>query len=153
MAITALPVTDDAPALDPLKDLGRLVIITRNQLTAKLDDVLAPLDLTTAQYGVVIVLSRGQWDAPAQLCQLMDYDRGAMTRLLDRMVSKGLIVRLPNEKDRRCVTLKLTEKSLALLPKLEATVSAVYQTALSDFSEAEAALLAGFLNRMIGNLG
>ncbi|EKE73676.1 MarR family winged helix-turn-helix transcriptional regulator [Gallaecimonas xiamenensis] len=148
------PTCQHEETVDPVGDLGWLLVTARNQLMRKVDKVLAPLDLTTAQYGVVASLAKGRADTPAQLCDLLDYDRGAMTRLLDRVEAKGLILRLPNEADRRCVTLKLTDKGLALYPQVQPLIRSVYLSALGCFDEAEAEAkqLATLLCRLIANL-
>lgn len=141
-----------AEQLDPISDLGRLVAFFRTQIISRIDEVMLPMDLTSAQYIIVINLAKGYADTPASLCMLLDYDRGAMSRLLQRMEHKELIRREPDPEDRRCVRIRLTEKGHALYPQIMPTVDHIYEEALVDFSEQERKTLTTLLFRAIKNL-
>lgn len=138
--------------VEPRSDLGWLLVTGRNRLLAKLDHALAPLDLTAAQSGVLHGIARGIATTPATLCQLLDYDRGAMTRLLDRMEAKGLLVRLPNPADRRAIILELTAKGHSLYPKMQPKIDAVFDQALRDLDPDQAKTLVALLCRVVLNL-
>ena len=45
-------------------------------------------------------------------------DAGAVTRLTDRLAAKGLLMRLPDERDARSMRIALTPQGQALVPKL-----------------------------------
>ncbi|MBE0376189.1 hypothetical protein PPRY_a3825 [Pseudoalteromonas prydzensis ACAM 620] len=111
-----------------------------------------PMDLTSAQYIVVVLLARGKVNTLAQLCEHMVYDRGAMSRLLSRLEEKGLVARQQSAEDRRSTLLCLTEKGQQLYPEILPIVNNIYRTALSDFSDDEKAQLASLLFRAIHNL-
>lgn len=138
--------------VDPMTDLGWLLVTGRNRLLAEVDNEMAPFDLTAAQCGVVLCVARGRAATPAELCDILDYDRGAMTRLLNRMEAKGILVRLPNPEDRRGLIIELTEKGKALFPLLQPRIDAVYAKALGNLNPAEAKVLVSLLCRVVGNL-
>jgi len=138
--------------LDPVQDLGRLVSYLRSNLVTHLDTELMPMDLTSAQYIVVVLLARGKVNTLAQLCEHMVYDRGAMSRLLSRLEEKGLVAKQQSAADRRSTLLCLTEKGQQLYPEILPIVNNIYRTALSDFSDDEKAQLASLLFRAIHNL-
>ena len=50
----------------------------------------------------------------------IDIDPGAVTRLVDRLVAKGLVERVADPADRRSVRLKLTEAGRRITPELAA---------------------------------
>lgn len=137
--------------VNPITDLGWLLVTARERLLERIDEVLAPHNLTAAQYGVIINVGRGQ-DTPAKLCKAMSYDRGAMTRMLDRLFDKGLLVRLPSPTDRRSVTLKLTEQGQYLEPHLMPLVTAVFDRAMSGMNDTERKQLGVLLCRLINDL-
>lgn len=91
-----------------------------------LDRHLAPLDVTSAQFKVLIYLHFGGVQNPAELCRQLHLDSGAMTRMLDRLESKGLIERKRCPSDRRVVRLSLTPAGLDVAHKIpEVTVNAL----------------------------
>lgn len=137
---------------DPMTDLGWLLVTSRYRLLAALDKELAPLDLTAAQCAALLSVARGIAVTPAALCDLLDYDRGAMTRLLDRMEAKELLVRMPNPEDRRGVLLEITSKGRLLSPQVQPKIDAVYRKALRNFEPAQAKMLVSMLCRVVHNL-
>lgn len=137
---------------DPMTDLGWLLVTARCCLLAALDRELAPLDLTAAQCAVLLSLARGVAATPAALCDLLDYDRGAMTRLLDRMEAKELLVRMPNPEDRRGVLLEITDKGRVLAPQVQPKIDTVYRKALRNLDPAQAKMLVSMLCRVVHNL-
>ncbi|XQW85497.1 MarR family winged helix-turn-helix transcriptional regulator [Thalassotalea piscium] len=138
--------------LNPEEDLGRLVSFLRSRLVAQIDLKLAPIDLTSAQYIVVVLLARGLVNTSADLCEHMVYDRGAMSRLLNRLVEKELIVKTPCKIDKRASILCLSEKGKALYPEILPMVTNVYKQALKGFSGSEKEQVADLLFRAISNL-
>src|ERR1700685_772536 len=84
------------------------------------DPDLAALEVSAAQYVIISVLAKRGVDSAAQLCKDLSYDAGAMTRMIDRLEAKGLIIRRRFPEDRRCVNLELSDAARAALPKLRA---------------------------------
>lgn len=138
--------------IDPVQDLGRLIAYLRSNLVSHIDTALAPMDLTAAQYMVVVLLAQGQICTLVELCDHMVYDRGAMSRLLNRLEEKGLVTKTVSSQDRRSTHLKLTDKGQQLFPQILPMVNGIYQTALKDFSAQEQMQLAQFMLRAINNL-
>jgi DNA-binding MarR family transcriptional regulator len=90
-------------------------------------------------------------DTPSAICELLEYDRGAMTRMIDRLEEKGLLRRVPDEGDRRTIRLELTKEGEALFPKLIGRIVHVLNGFLQGFSEKELEQLKGYLGRMLAN--
>ncbi|EKE82070.1 MarR family winged helix-turn-helix transcriptional regulator [Idiomarina xiamenensis] len=138
--------------LDAVQDLGRLVSYLRSSLVSHLDAALAPMDLTAAQYIVVVLLARGKVKTLAELCDHMVYDRGAMSRLLSRLEDKGLVTKQQSVQDRRSTLLYLTAKGRQLHPEILPMVNQIYQQALTGFTETEQQQFVELLFRAIHNL-
>ncbi|MCH9829611.1 MAG: MarR family transcriptional regulator [Gammaproteobacteria bacterium] len=132
--------------------LGPLLVQLRGAVFNALEKKLAPLELTAAQFGVVVNLARGRAETPGELCRLMDYDRGAMTRLLDRIEGKEIIQRIRCRDDRRSVKLRLTEKGAGLVPQVMPLVYEVYRNGLKDFSISERDRLLEDLRKLLDAL-
>lgn len=79
-----------------------------------IDRHMEPYGITAAQFKVLIIMAQFDVDTPAELCRHLSLDSGAMTRMLDRLEQKNLLVRQRSEADRRQVRLVLTDDGQAL---------------------------------------
>jgi DNA-binding MarR family transcriptional regulator len=71
-----------------------------------------------------------------------------ITRLMDRLETRGLIMRDRAKEDRRVVTHKLTPDGLALVNALDEPVEAAHQKALGHMSRAKLRELIGLLEEL-----
>ncbi|WP_017906655.1 MarR family winged helix-turn-helix transcriptional regulator [Pseudomonas asplenii] len=83
-----------------------------------IDTHMVPYGITAAQFKVLIIMAQFGVDTPAELCRHLSLDSGSMTRMLDRLEQKELLVRQRSEGDRRQVRLVLTEQGQALADRL-----------------------------------
>lgn len=142
----------DEATVDPYTDLGWLLNTSYQLLVAECDKRLAPLGLTAAQYGVTAILARNEARTSSELCHLMDYDPGAMTRLLKRLEAKSIVRREPDTQDRRIQTLALTTKGHLLHEQAQPMIKEVHDLLLHGLSNDEARTLAMLLCRVIRNV-
>jgi DNA-binding MarR family transcriptional regulator len=94
---------------------------------AMLDDFtrgLTPNGATGAQWTVLNALYYGHAQSPAELASHIGIDRSAITRLVDRLEAKGLVVRQQDPTDRRGLTLALTPTGQDLVPTLQKVAQA-----------------------------
>ena len=140
----------DPKTFDPKTAIGGLLSRVKVKLMDALDAELAPFDITSAQYVILVNLANGV-DSASGLCKGVSYDPGAMTRMVDRLERKGLVQRVRCPDDRRVVKLALTEEGKAVYPKLVARAAAVMNRKLHGFTKAEAHELEGLLQRMLVN--
>ncbi len=82
------------------------------------EHALSEYDVTVAQWNVLVVVYRGDAVTPFDVARFIDIDTGAVTRLVDRLIEKQLLVRQPDPTDRRSIRLTLTDKGQQLVPKL-----------------------------------
>ena len=66
--------------------------------------------------------------APSDLAERLGLTRGAISKLVDRLVAKALVIRTASQEDRRFQSLALTASGRGLVPKL---------AALADKNDAE----------------
>lgn len=88
--------------MDRDTNVGRLVHRVRHALVTHIDSALASIDLTAAQWMVVIYLAEDLATTPAELSRLLHYDPGAMTRLIARGTLHDVLLLQPIE-DRKSV--------------------------------------------------
>ena len=129
--------------------LGFLLTQARNVVLADIERGLAPLNITAAQFMVIIGIAHERARTLTEFSAYLGYDSGAMKRLLDRVEEKGMIRRVRSVEDRRSQLLELTDEGRALYPRIMESVNAVHQRTLAGFSEAEALQFQGFLRRVL----
>jgi MarR family transcriptional regulator, lower aerobic nicotinate degradation pathway regulator len=79
---------------------------------------LAAKDVTVAEWALMRVLHDREPTSPSQLANDMGMTRGAITKLADRLLAKGLIDREASPDDGRSHTLRLTAQGADLVPEL-----------------------------------
>ncbi len=148
----------DLATYQPKKSVGALLSRVRVEMLAALDDELAadrrlaPLELSAAQF--IVIANLAGTDEPksaSDLCKGISYDAGAMTRMLDRLESKGLIRRNRSPHDRRLMHLELTDEGRAAYPRMREISMAVANRFLRGFTKTEARQLESMLSRMLEN--
>jgi len=129
--------------------LGFLLVNARNSFLADMEHEMAPLNLTAAQFLVVVGIAHERARTLTEFSAFLGYDSGAMKRLLDRVEEKGIIRRVRCLEDRRSQILELTDEGRALYPRVMQAARAVHARSLEGFSEEEALQFQGFLRRVI----
>jgi DNA-binding MarR family transcriptional regulator len=138
-------------------ELGPLIAQVRFALIAGVDAELAgsaelaPLEITAAQFAILRHLLKGGARSACDLCKCMDYDRGAMSRMIDRLEEKRLIRRVPLAHTRRTVALEVTAAGKAAFPAMEAALDRVIGRLLKGVTPAEVRELERVLKRMLAN--
>jgi DNA-binding MarR family transcriptional regulator len=141
----------------PGTGVGQLMYRVRAAYMTALDQALArepelvDLEISGAQYVILSLLAQGAAESASQLCKDISYDGGAMTRMIDRLEAKGLIIRRPCPNDRRLNKLALTEAGQEAIPKLRAVSVRILNQFLNGFSQADARQLEAYLTRMLEN--
>lgn len=79
---------------------------------------LAAQDVTVAEWVLMRSLHDSAEMTPSSLADQMGMTRGAITKLADRLMAKGLVARKAHEEDKRAHYLFLTEEGAARVPKL-----------------------------------
>jgi DNA-binding MarR family transcriptional regulator len=147
---TRAPIYDLA-SYDPKRSIGGLLGRVKMEMGAAVDAELAPLDITAAQYVILMSIALGEADSASGLCKGMSYDPGAMTRMIDRLERRGLVRRVAHPNDRRAFNLELTDEGEAVYPRLRESVMKVLNRFLRGFTSQEARQLENFLQRMLEN--
>ena len=148
----------DSTTYQPRKSVGYLLSRVRIEMLTALDRELeadrrlAPLELSAAQFIIIANLAAAEGPMSASdLCKGISYDAGAMTRMLDRLESKGLIRRHRSAHDRRLMYLELTEEGRAGYPRMREISLTVANRFLRGFTRRDARQLESFLTRMLEN--
>lgn len=153
-AVAARPPPADfyAPdSYDPNESVGYLMRRILSSAALAVERELAATRLTHAQWVPLFKLAAHPGATVAELARLCELDAGAMTRLLDRLETKGLCQRERSSLDRRVVRLALTPRGKAVAERIPGALSRVQNAHLAGFSRAEWQLLKGMLARILHN--
>ena len=138
-------------------DLAPLVGQVRLAIIAGVDreflgcEEVASLEVTAAQFSILKVVLKGNAKSACELCKFMDYDRGAMSRMIDRLESKNLIRRVPLAHTRRTMALEVTAAGKAAFPKMEACLDRVVGRLLKGVTKTQVREAEKVLKRMLEN--
>lgn len=135
-------------AIQPVDFPCWLMRIISTVVRAEVDRRMEPLGLTQAQWIPVLHLASGKAHTAADLARRTLQTPGAMTRLVDRLVDKGIIERERSTDDRRVVSLCLTDEGLAAARQVPDIVKGVNSAALSPLSPDELTQFHGYLRRI-----
>lgn len=119
------------------------------------EGMVEPYGITFHQFNVLRILrGAGPQGLPTlEIADRMVEKAPGVTRLIDRLLRKGLVERRQVEEDRRKVLCAVTPAGLALLERLDAPLDAWDDELMSGLSEAELEGLILYLDRIRSALG
>src|SRR5262245_17800326 len=132
--------------------VGYLIAGARTRIFRALDIELAKLGFTSAQWPILRTVADGGTPIAAELCRRLNYDTGSMTRMLNRLEAKGVIVRETDSEDRRVIRLRMTPRGKRLYPRLCAAAVRVLNRLVQGFTADEIHAMNGQLRRMLDNM-
>ena len=132
------------------KKLSLGLLVTANYIDDKVAEALKPFDISIPQFNVLRIL-RGQKGKPANLSTIQERMVSKMsntTRLVDKLISKGLAERVICESNRRKVEITITEEGLQLLEKTDPAVDAVEAEMTRNLTEEDIEYVTNCLNEI-----
>lgn len=134
--------------------LCRLVGQVRGEIVLGMERALAAadLDLNFSQFLALKKLGESGEMAPGELARVLNYNPGAMTRLLDKLEQLGYLQRVPDPNDRRALRLELTAAGRAVHTRILGCGTAAAERAFAQISRAEQHQLHQLLTRVLDHL-
>src|SRR5471030_2631993 len=108
-------------------------------------------NLTNQQFNVLRIL-RGQYPKPATVNMIKERMLDKMSdasRIVDRLVQKGVVSRCTNSRDRRAVDIRISEKGMEILEKLDIEFK-TKDILKNNLTEEEAGQLSDLLDKLRG---
>ncbi|MEO8657147.1 MAG: MarR family transcriptional regulator [Bryobacteraceae bacterium] len=126
--------------------LQRTADLMAQQITA----VLKPHGISPAQYNVLRILrGAGKDGLPCgEVGNRMVTRDPDMTRLLDRMETRGLVARIREQKDRRVITARITPEGEAMVGQLDRPIAELSVRQFSALTKAQLKTLVDLLDRL-----
>ncbi len=128
--------TSRAAASELRSHIGYHLRVVSNAVSQAFARELSASDVTVAEWVILREMYSGRYDTtPSSIAALTGLSRGAVSKLIDRLLAKGLITRTASSLDRRFQEVNLTPSAEKLVPGLAAVADvndARFFSALSD---------------------
>jgi DNA-binding MarR family transcriptional regulator len=111
---------------------------TAARLARQVEVALAALDLSPAQYRMLVQIARGT-DASSSLAQKLAVSAPSVTAVVDGLVQRGAVERAHSVEDRRRIALALTRPGRALLASAEEALQARLGAIAGELEDGELA--------------
>jgi DNA-binding MarR family transcriptional regulator len=124
------------------------MIYTFNWITEQMKNLFERYGLTSQQFNILRILrGAGQPLSTLQIRQRMLDKMSDTSRIVDRLIIKGLVKKVTSKTDKRLVDVSITDKGKKLLTKLDEHQQEMDNT-LGNLSESEAKTLNKLLDKI-----
>jgi uncharacterized lipoprotein YddW (UPF0748 family)/predicted transcriptional regulator len=124
------------------------IIYTYNWLSEKISSIFEEWDITPRQFNILRILrGEGKPLSTLQIRQRMLDKMSDTSRIVDRLLIKGLVRKTPNGEDRRLVDVVITPKGRKLLEKIDPFEEAADKF-MTGLTEEETKTLNGLLDKL-----
>jgi len=108
--------------------------------------------ITTEQWSVLACLWNKDKVTQQTLCSLTSKDKPSMTRLIDKLEKSKLVIRVPDQSDRRSNMIHLTDRGAQLEQRATAIVNRIAARTLNDITDDELDMCREVLRKIMNNL-
>lgn len=140
-------------------NIGYSVNYCSKLLKNRLNRELETEDITVAQFAVIKYIEMNSLEdqqdrniTAVEIAEGLDMDKPTISGIINRLVDKGYVIKLPHEKDKRASILKLTEYCIEKLPNLETINEIVIKSALKELSNEDLYVFQNIIYKIIQNL-
>lgn len=128
------------------------IIYTYNWMSERTKEIFASADITPQQFNILRIL-RGSLPNPLSTLQIRERMLDKMSdtsRIVDRLIAKGLVKKGTCKTDRRLVDVIITDKGKKILEKLDLRQDEM-DNILGNLSKKEALTLSELMDKMRGS--
>jgi MarR family transcriptional regulator for hemolysin len=139
--------------MNPRKNhFGYLIHDVAKQLRRRFDTEAQRHGLTLPQWRVIGQLAFADGVSQVELAGLIETDPMTVSGLVERLESKGLVVRVTDPGDSRAKIVKITDKARSMVKAMIVISEDVYAEAFDGINDADRASMLGVLTRVSTNL-
>lgn len=129
--------------------VGYLINKTAAKMDRTMTAVLKPLGVSIDQFAILMTLTESEGITQSEIGKRVGLASYTVTRLLDDLAAKKLVVRKPNRESRRSFSIYLTPKGKTLSPRLFQAVADVNRAVLAPLSDDETEQLRETLSKLV----
>ena len=134
---------------NPRQKAGINLIYTIAWMKEKMKAIFESEDITSQQFNILRIL-RGSFPEPLSTLQIRERMLEKMSdtsRIVDRLITKGLVKKITCKNDRRLVDVIITDKGKKMLERLDARQDEI-DGVLGNLSEKDANILSDLLDKL-----
>lgn len=122
----------DGKGSDYLRELIRLLV--RNLGILEKSEA-GCCGVTISQCHAIVEIGRAKEISLNELAELLTLDKSTMSRTINKLVDNNLVIRELHSKDRRYVSIKLTDKGINVFKTIEGSMHKYYENIFMSISE------------------
>ena len=135
-----------------MQELVQALSHAERAVVRRLEPALEAEGCSVAQWRVLLLLADRRGHPMSEIAEFALVPAPSLTRLVDRMVTDGLVHRRADDRDRRRTLVHLTPRGLALHRRLDARVQREEDAVLVQAGEDEAQALLDLLAALVARL-
>ena len=120
-----------------------------NKCTEQNEDVCCELGLNTAESNVLISFGTKDEMTSSELAKMLSISNSRITKIIDGLIEKELILREYGTEDRRVIHLRLTNKGKKTTKKLEKVFCKCYQDIMQKMNKGEIKVVLESLEKLV----
>lgn len=133
--------------------LGMWLRLVSNRVSGGFAEALREKDVSVAEWVVLRELQDREDTAPSVVAEATGMSRGAASKVVEKLVQRGLVTRVEDDGDRRYLKLRLTREGRKLVPVLARIADANEERFFSVMSGREREQLRGLLEGLVQKHG
>ncbi|ARD22917.1 MULTISPECIES: MarR family winged helix-turn-helix transcriptional regulator [Shewanella] len=133
-----------------LEGLFQLVHVLKRQLHDNIEQL--DIDVAPMHVRVLKIINKKSPCTAIDIANFLNRDKAQVTRLLNTLITQGLIVKEPNPEDKRSQCLRLTEESQLIMGKINQIDKQIYQQMTQGLADDELTLFQTVAQKMVVNL-
>lgn len=109
-------------------------------------------DVTVEQFGILAMLWYEEGVKQQDIADKLKRNKATITRIIENMMKRNLIVQIPDQLDKRNKLIYLTQKGKTLQKEMVESSGMIYYQALKNIDAKEIESVLVILNKMVINL-
>lgn len=130
--------------------VNRAAFLMRGELVRRFRG--AGFDITAEEFAILNRVHLDEGSTQKEIAEKTTKDKTTMTRFIDKLVKKRLLVRRPDTEDRRRVRVYLTERGVKMREKMIPIAKGLMQDSAADIPSDDMATTMGVLKQISDNL-
>lgn len=127
------------------------IVFTGSWVRNGFAEFIKPYGISPQQFNILRILrGTSDWLSMREIRNRMVEKSPNATRLCDKLVEKKLLERLRSEEDRRVVHLRILEKGLQLLKRIDDEDDGSHTAFIDNVTAEEAEIISGILDKLRG---
>lgn len=126
-----------------------MIIKASRLLKAKLDQALKPYDITAAQFSVMNQIYNNEQITLVEIANRLSSDKPTISGIINRLESKGILIKMDNPYDKRSSYLSLTPVAIDMMKEVIKISDLTNREVFSAISQDENKNLNDNLNQII----